>query len=133
MRSWAPGLPQPLSWLGIASLLVGAGACAQRVADPPASGGVSRPAETFRVYRDPNTGQFREPPAGVAPTPMPAAAPSALTEESAPGGGRMIRLRGAFHSHFVAAGANGANGASGLTASCASGTVGSPQPAPPSP
>ena len=129
MSSSAPGLRRPLGWLISASLLVGVGAggCARRVVDAPASGGVSRPAEAFRVYRDPNTGQFLEPPAGAAPTPAPAqaAAASSLSEESAPGGGRMIRLRGAFHSHFVATG-----GADGLKASCASATVVQTQPAP---
>jgi hypothetical protein len=128
MSSWAPGCRRPLGWLVSASLLVGAGACARRAVDAPASGGVSRPAEAFRVYRDPNTGQFVEAPAGAAPMPAAAAAQSSLSEEGAPGGGRMIRLRGAFHSHFVATG-----GADGLKASCASATVVEPQPAPPSP
>ena len=130
MSSWAPGFRRPLGWLVSASLLVGAGACARRAVDAPASGGVARPAEAFRVYRNPNTGQFLEPPAGAAPMPAPAqaAAATALSEESAPGGGRMIRLRGAFHSHFVATG-----GADGLKASCASATVVPPQPAPLSP
>ena len=123
MSSWAPGFRRPLGWLISASLLVGAGACARRVVDAPASGSVSRAAEAFRVYRDPNTGQFVEPPAGAAPMPAQAAAQSALSEEAAPGGGRMIRLRGAFHSHFVATG-----GADGLAASCASTTVVKPQP-----
>jgi hypothetical protein len=94
----------------------------------PASGSVSRPSEAFRAYRDPNTGQFREAPPGAAPTPAPVAAPSALSEEDAPGGGRMIRLHGAFRSHFVAT-----CGADGLAASCASATVAQPQPASPSP
>jgi hypothetical protein len=55
------------------------------------------------VYRDPSTGAFVEPPPGaalVAPA-TPPVAPAALNEEAAPGGGRMIRLRGAFHSHMV--------------------------------
>jgi len=128
MSSWAPGFRRPLGWLVSASLLVGAGACARRVVHAPAGGGVSRPTETFRVYRDPNTGQFLEPPAGAASPPGPTAAPSSLSEEGAPGGGRMIRLRGAFRSHFVAAG-----GADGLTASCASPSSVSAQPAPLSP
>lgn len=129
MSPSAPGFRRSLGWLVSVSLLVGAGGCARPVADAPASGRVSRPAEAFRVYRDPNTGQFREPPAGAAPTPGPAAAAqSSLAEEAAPGGGRMIRLRGAFHSHFVAT-----CGADGLTASCAGATVVTPQSAPVSP
>jgi hypothetical protein len=62
------------------------------------------------------TGAFVEPPPGVAmPAPSRAAAPapSALTEEAAPGGGRMIRLGGAFRSHVV-----GRTGADGATVSC---------------
>jgi hypothetical protein len=124
MSSWPFGFRRPLVWLVSSSLLAGAAACARRVVDAPASGGVSRPTETFRVYRDPNTGQFREPPAGAAPAPGPTVAPSSLSEENAPGGGRMIRLRGAFRSHIVAA-----RGADGPGASCASATVVSPQPA----
>jgi hypothetical protein len=128
MSSRAPGFWRPLAWLVSASLLVGAGACARGAVDAPASGGVARPTEMFRVYRDPNTGQFREPPPGAAPTPGPGVAPSSLSEENAPGGGRMIRLHGAFRSHFVAA-----DGADGLKASCAAATLVAPQPAPLSP
>jgi hypothetical protein len=128
MRPWAPGFRRSLGWLVSASLLVGVGACARRVVEAPASGSVSRPPEAFRVYRDPSTGQFREPPAGAAPMPGPAVAPSSLSEEDAPGGGRMIRLRGAFRSHFVATG-----GADGLATSCATATVVPGQAASPSP
>jgi hypothetical protein len=128
MSSWVPGFRRRLVWLVSASLLVGAGACARRAVDAPASGGVAHPTEMFRAYRDPNTGQFREPPTGAVPTPGPTVAPGSLLEESAPGGGRMIRLRGAFRSHFVAS-----SGADGLAASCSSATLLSPQPAPRSP
>jgi hypothetical protein len=80
-------------------------------AAPPAT------AQALRVYRDPSTGAFTEPPPGervAAPAAAPAA-PAALIEEAAPGGGRMIRLRGAFHSHFVA----GADGVSCTTSRAA--------------
>jgi hypothetical protein len=128
MSSWAPASSRPLVCLVSASLLVATGACARRAVDAPASAGGVRPTEMFRAYRDPNTGQFREPPAGAVPTPGPAVAPSSLSEESAPGGGRMIRLHGAFRSHFVAA-----SGADGLATSCASATVVSSKTAPLSP
>jgi hypothetical protein len=53
----------------------------------------------LRAYRDPSTGAFVEPPPGaVVATPNVPRVPAALSEEAAPGGGRMIRLRGAFHS-----------------------------------
>jgi hypothetical protein len=84
----------------------------------------------MRVYRDPATGAFVEPPPGtVMPGPRaPAAAPAPLTEEAAPNGGRMIRLRGAFRSQMV-----GRAGADGATFSCAT-TAGAPAaPPPPAP
>jgi hypothetical protein len=60
------------------------------------------------VYRDPSTGAFIEPPPGTT-MPAPAARPvAALKEEAAPGGGRMVRLGGAFHSQMV--GRRDANG-----------------------
>ena len=72
---------------------------------PAAAPSRARPDEAFRAYRDPNTGRLGEPPAGtVTAAPASAAAAAApLGEEAAPGGGRMIRLQGAFHSQFVAA------------------------------
>jgi hypothetical protein len=72
-------------------------------------------APAARVYRDPNTGQFGEPPPGAMPAAAPAATRPALTEEPAAGGGRMIRLRGAFRSDFV-----GHTDGKTTTASCVS-------------
>lgn len=94
-----------------AVLSPGLGCGRQSAAPSPA-----RAAEGFRAYRDPNTGRFGEPPAGTVPAAPAAAAATAapLTEEAAPGGGRMIRLNGAFHSQFVA----GLDG-QGVHASCA--------------
>jgi len=74
------------------------------------AGGCGRPsapvapaAPAMRAYRGPVTGAFGEPPPGVAPAAAPRARP-ALIEEAAPGGGRMIRLRGAFRSEMSARG-----------------------------
>jgi hypothetical protein len=71
----------------------------------------------LRAYRDPNTGVFGEPPAGAAPAAR-AAAPAAMTEMAAPGGGRMIRLNGAFRSQMV--GRLDGNTGNTATVSCAS-------------
>jgi hypothetical protein len=65
----------------------------------------------LRVFRDPVTGAFVEPPAQPpGPAPLAPSAPvPALVETTAPGGGRMIQLHGAFRSDVTArAGAHGA-------------------------
>lgn len=83
-----------------AALLLGAGGCARRASEAPLAASTSVASQSLRAYRDPTTGAFGEPPPGAtqaAPTP----ARPALTEEAAPGGGRMIRLKGAFRSHMV--------------------------------
>jgi hypothetical protein len=99
----------------LASLLLLAaatGACEQppvasrRAASPPPA------SQAMRAYRDPVTGLFGEPPPAAAPVATPRAR-AVLTEEAAPGGGRMIRLHGAYRSEMVANGP-------GVTASCAS-------------
>jgi hypothetical protein len=88
-----------------APLLLGAVACARPSVEAQRSAATTpTTSEAMRVFRDPKTGAFVEPPPGTtmaAPAPA-ATAPTALTEEAAPGGGRMIRLRGAVHSHVVA-------------------------------
>jgi hypothetical protein len=105
-------------WLVAAALVFGAApGCARRAAEAPRPAATPAVSEGLRVYRDPNTGAFVEPPPG-APMAAPAArsvAPSALTEEAAPGGGRMVRLGGSFNSHLV--GRRDANG--DTTVSCA--------------
>lgn len=86
-----------------AALLGGPSACVRRSAEVPRPANAPVVSQGLRVYRDPSTGAFGEPPPGTpmaAPAARPAA-PSAMSEEAAPGGGRMIRLRGAFHSHMV--------------------------------
>jgi hypothetical protein len=88
-------------------LCLGAGACGQR----PRAASPAPAAQAMRAYRDPATGLFGEPPAAAAPPAGPRAR-LALTEETAPGGGRMIRLRGAYRSELVADG-------NGTAASCA--------------
>jgi hypothetical protein len=86
----------PLLGLGCARPSPVTGSSAALSAARPAT------AQASRVYRDPSTGQLGEPPPGALPATAPAAARPALTEEPAAGGGRMIRLRGAFRSDFVA-------------------------------
>jgi hypothetical protein len=86
---------------------MGGAACGWRTSpDHTATGAGTGASSAFRVYRDPTTGAFVEPPPGAAmpATPRAPAAmpPSALVEEAAPGGGRMVRLRGNFRSHVVA-------------------------------
>ncbi len=78
-------------------LLAISGACAR----PPARAPVPPAAPAMHAYRDPATGAFGEPRPGVAPVVAPRARPL-LTEEAAPGGGRMIRLHGACRSDVVA-------------------------------
>jgi hypothetical protein len=108
-------------WLLAASLVLGAlGAapgCARLAAEAPRAVATPAASEGLRVYRDPNTGAFGEPPPGTTMA-APAArtvSPTTLTEEAAPGGGRMVRLGGAFNSHLV--GHRDANG--DATVSCA--------------
>jgi hypothetical protein len=98
----APGRRRLAPSLFAASLLLDVAACARPPVEAPRP--AAAPSAAMRAYRDPKTGAFVEPPPG---TPLPApptapTAPSALTEEPAPGGGRMVRLRGAFHNHVVA-------------------------------
>src|SRR5215471_8068903 len=100
-RSWRPS---PL----VVALLLGAAACARRAAETPLAAPTPAASQPLRAYRDPKTGAFGEPPPGATPV-APVAAPVALTDEAAPGGGRMIRLKGAFRSHMV--GRRDANGA----------------------
>jgi hypothetical protein len=95
-------------------LLLGAAGCARRASEAPLAASPPVASQSLRAYRDPSTGAFGEPPPGARLT-APAAAPAALTEEAAPGGGRMVRLKGAFHSHMV-----GRRDAHGATISCAS-------------
>jgi hypothetical protein len=75
-------------------------------------------ASGLRVYRDPVTGAFVEPPPpapGAAPQrAAPAAAPPALAETASPVAGAMVRLGGAFHSDVTAR-----VGARGAEVSCA--------------
>jgi hypothetical protein len=75
-------------------------------------------AQGLRAYRDPSTGAFVEPPAGaaLAAPKQVIPAPSALVEEAAPGGGRMVRLQGAFRSEMV----GHLEDKGGATVSCAS-------------
>jgi hypothetical protein len=117
--------PVTSRWLLAASLLFGATACAPRAVQTPRPAPASPAAGAMRVYRDPSTGAFVEPPPGVA-APGPQRAPAAaLTEQAAPGGGQMIRLRGAFRSQMV-----GRRDASGAAVSCAT-TAGAPRDLPP--
>ena len=107
-----------LPWTIAAWLLLGSGACARQKVAAPRAVTVPAPSESMRVYRDPATGAFVEPPAtgpGAAAVTAPAVPTMPLTEEAAPGGGRMIRLDGAFRSHFTAD-----VGPKGMTASCKS-------------
>jgi hypothetical protein len=119
-------------WRGVkAGLLAGslvlgvlgaAPGCARRAAEAPRPAAAPAASEGLRVYRDPSTGAFGEPPTGATMA-APAArsvAPTTLSEEAAPGGGRMVRLGGAFNSHLV--GRRDANG--DATVSCAT-TAGS--------
>jgi hypothetical protein len=131
MNARGPGSRRLPPWPLTASLLLAGAACAGREAEAPRPPAPAAPAPAapgaMRVYRDPATGAFVEPPPG---TPMPGpprapAAPAPLTEEAAPNGGRMIRLRGAFRSQMV-----GHAGADGATVSCAT-TAGAPAAAPP--
>jgi hypothetical protein len=95
----------PSAWLlgAAALLLLAAGGCARRAAEAPRAAAAPGPAQALRVYRDPSSGAFVEPPPGAAPAaPAPTAARAAApAEEAAPGGGRMIRLNGAFRSQIV--------------------------------
>jgi hypothetical protein len=98
--------------LVLASIVGGAAGCKEpratpavvRAAPPAASAGL-------RVYRDPVTGAFVEPPApapGPAPR-APSAAPPTFVETAAPGGGTMIDVSGALRMDVTAkAGAHGA-------------------------
>jgi hypothetical protein len=105
----------------LAFLLLGVAACARPATEPLRPTPAPATSQALRVYRDPVTGAFGEPPPGAVQPPAPQApARAALTEEAAPGGGRMIRLRGAFRSNMV-----GRAGASGATASCTT-TAGAP-------
>ena len=78
------------AWLVAMTALLGASPdCARRASEAhrPASAPVG--SQGFRVYRDPSTGAFVEPLPGVtvaAPAAR-AAAPSAFSEQAAPGGG----------------------------------------------
>jgi|SRR5215831_8966102 len=83
-----------------AALLLGAGGCARRASESPPAASVPVASPSLRAYRDPTTGAFGEPPPGTTQA-APTAAPATLTEEAAPGGGRMIRLKGAFRSQMV--------------------------------
>jgi hypothetical protein len=96
------------------ALIAVSGACAQPSAQAPGAAAVPPAAPAMRVYRDPATGALGEPPPGAAPLAAPRARP-VLTEEAAPGGGRMIRLHGACRSDMVAH-----VDAHGTTASCTS-------------
>jgi hypothetical protein len=105
------------------AVLLGAAGCARPAAEAPRPMTTPAPiaAAGLRAYRDPTTGAFVEPPPGAtlaAPSAAPAA-PTVLTEEAGPRGGRMIRLKGAFRSQMV-----GRADASGATISCASTTSG---------
>jgi hypothetical protein len=101
-------------WPAALLLWLGAGSCARPAGEAPRPAPVTAPvtAPAVRAYRDPSTGAFVEPPPGAAPA-APAAALPALNEEAAPGGGRMIRLKGAFQSHVV-----GRTDANTTTVSC---------------
>jgi hypothetical protein len=102
-------------------LLLDVAACAPPPGAPPRPTTTdTAPAAVMRVYRDPKTGAFVEPPPGtaMATAPLAPVSPAALTEEAAPGGGRMVRLRGAFRSHIV-----GHADAAGTTVSCGTATA----------
>jgi|SRR5579872_7047930 hypothetical protein len=95
------------------------GACGARprpsISSPPLT-----PAG-LRVFRDPTTGAFVEPPAPAPSAGLPKAAqtagPTTFVETAAPGGGTMVRLGGAFRSDVTATrGAQGAVVTCGVTA-----------------
>jgi hypothetical protein len=101
--------------VALASILAAGctGRPARDVAAAPARPAAAAPAASagLRVYRDPVTGAFTEPPAAAAPAraAQQAGAPAPLVETAAPGGGTMIKLNGAFRSQVRArAGAGGA-------------------------
>jgi hypothetical protein len=89
----------------LAASLVGAAVgCARPAVEASRPAAVAAPpSQGLRAYRDPSTGAFVEPPAGaaLAAPKQVIPAPSALAEEAAPGGGRMVRLQGAFRSQMV--------------------------------
>jgi len=88
------------SLLLAATLLIGALGCSRPAPQAAAAAPAVVASPALRAYRDPSSGAFGEPPPGVTPV-APAAPRAALTEEAAPGGGRMIRLQGAFRSQMV--------------------------------
>src|SRR5215831_8530671 len=106
-RRWPP-------WPLTAALLLGVAGCARRASEAPLAAPSPVASQLLGAYRDPSTGAFGEPPPGAMPA-APTAARAALTEEAAPGGGRMIRLRGAFRSYMV-----GHSDANATTVSCGS-------------
>jgi hypothetical protein len=120
-RRWAR--PWRLAATFVLAALGAAPGCGRRAAEAPRAAPRPAVSQGLRAYRDPSTGAFVEPPPGTT-TAAPAArlvAPSTLTEEAAPGGGRMVRLNGAFRSQLV--GRRDANG--DTTVSCAT-TAGAP-------
>jgi hypothetical protein len=96
-------LPRSLGLFAAITVFVSAAAC-ERAPAGGAPGGKAAPGAGMRVYRDPVTGAFTEPPPGaVAPPPLAPAAPIApLAPVAAPGGGTMVRLGGAFKSDVTA-------------------------------
>ncbi len=104
-----------------ASLLLGAGGCAQPRGPAARTSPAPAPSGALRAYRDPASGSFVERPPGASPNALaypPNAAQTLLAEEAAPGGGRIIRLHGAFHSDVV-----GHAEARGAAISCATTTL----------
>jgi hypothetical protein len=89
-----------LPWPLVIALALAAAGCGRRASQTSLATATPAASQSLRAYRDPSSGAFGEPPPGAAPV-TPTAAPVALTEEAAPGGGRMIRLKGAFRSHMV--------------------------------
>src|SRR5262249_50947552 len=90
---------QPLRWVSLVSLVVGCGA-----RSPGTTGSSATPPAAMRVYKDPATGRFIEPPPGSAAQHANAAfsgAP-ALQEIPSPGGGTMVRLNGHFQANMRA-------------------------------
>ena len=73
--------------------------------------GIREGDAAMRVYRDPDTGQIGEPPAGAPPTEVPGRLRDALSTSSeglvettspTPGGGVMVDLKGRFLSPLIA-------------------------------
>jgi hypothetical protein len=124
----SPTLRTVASSLALAVFLVVlASACGERKPPPrvaavaPAAA-VPVAASGLRVYRDPVTGAFTQPPAptpGLAPQPA-RPSPPALPVTIAPGGGKMVNLQGNFLSDVKAT-----RGPRGVDVSCATTRTGS--------